>query len=183
MKTFKLLALLALTITLTTGCAKPFYDTDDEDVCATVDMSAKEVAVPSYDDEAVTEAGAGAGGTAVATFVPATAPVLQNVYFDFDQHTLTEQARAILDENARYLQINANASITISGHCDERGSDEYNLALGERRAIASGNYIASMGIAPQRIGVISYGEEKPVDSASNEAAWAANRRAEFTPGF
>ncbi|MEA3464419.1 MAG: peptidoglycan-associated lipoprotein Pal [Thermodesulfobacteriota bacterium] len=185
MKTFKLLALLALTITLTTGCAKPFADTDDEDVCATVDISAEEGAVPSFDDEAVTETegGAGAGSPAISSFVPATAPVLQNVYFDFDQHTLTEQARAILEENAHYLQINANANIVIAGHCDERGSDEYNLALGERRAIASGNYLAAMGISPQRIGVISYGEEKPVDSASNEAAWAANRRAEFTPGF
>lgn len=178
MKTFKLLALVALTIMLTTGCAKMGFDTEDDDVCATVDVSSEEVAVPSFNDEAVSEP---TPATVYAQEV--TAPILQNVHFNFDQHTLTEQARAILDENARYLQFNTNANVTISGHCDERGSDEYNLALGERRAIASQDYLVSMGISPQRINTISYGEEKPLDTANNEEAWAINRRAEFTSRF
>lgn len=181
MKTFKFLALLALTIMLTTGCAKPTTDTVGDEVCEIVEISTTDDSVPSFKDEPVTEPAPAIAYVPVAA--PVAAPILQNVHFDFDQHTLTGQARAILDENARYLQINANANIAISGHCDERGSDEYNLALGERRAIASQDYLVSMGISPQRISTISYGEEKPLDTASSEEAWAMNRRAEFTPQF
>lgn len=176
MKIFKLLALLALSILLTTGCASLTADTSGE-ACETIITEPTPV-VPTYKDEPVM-------APVVAPVVaPAiAAPVLQNIHFDFDQHTLTEQARTILDENTRYLQTNAAATITISGHCDERGSDEYNLALGERRAFAARDYLVSMGISPDRINTISYGEEKPLDMASNEEAWAKNRRAEFTPQF
>ncbi|MDY0190843.1 MAG: peptidoglycan-associated lipoprotein Pal [Desulfuromonas sp.] len=180
MKTIKLLALVALVALLSTGCAGLMQD-EPEDACEVTQMgeTAAPAAVPSYSDAAVTEAPA----VVEPEVVPVAAPVLQNINFDFDQHLLSEQARAILDENARYLQINNTASVVVSGYCDERGSDEYNLALGERRAIAAANYLVSMGISPQRISTISYGEEKPLDPASTEAAWAMNRRAEFTPQF
>lgn len=176
MKTLKLLSLLALSVLLTTGCANLKTDTAGE-VCDTT-VTAPTPVVPTYNDEPVIAPVA----APVAASVVA-APVLQNVLFGFDQHILTEQARTILDENTRYLQVNSGATVTISGHCDERGSDEYNLALGERRAFAARDYLVSMGISPQRINTISYGEEKPFDMASSEEAWAKNRRAEFTPQF
>ncbi len=177
MKTMKLLLLCALIAFLTTGCASKTAGDKEDEGCEITDTATNCGGdVPSYQDSAVTDGGAGvASDVAVA--------VLQNINFDFDQHVLSEQARMILDENARYLQENINANVLISGHCDERGSDEYNLALGERRAFAARDYLISMGISPQRIGTISYGEEKPLDISGTEAAWATNRRAEFAPQF
>ncbi|MBW2185992.1 MAG: peptidoglycan-associated lipoprotein Pal [Deltaproteobacteria bacterium] len=176
MKTFKLLSLMALSILLTTGCASLTADTAG-DACETI-VTAPTPVVPTYEDEAVIVPVV----APIAVPVVAT-PILQNVHFAFDQHTLSSQARTILDENTRYLQVNSSATVTISGHCDERGSDEYNLALGERRAFAARDYLTSMGISSQRINTISYGEEKPLDMAGSEEAWAKNRRAEFTPQF
>ena len=104
---------------------------------------------------------------------------LERIYFDFDQFTLSAESRRVLGENAKYLNANSAAQIVIEGHCDERGSDEYNLALGESRALAAKSYLISLGISANRLSVISYGEEKPLVSGSNEDAWAQNRRAEF----
>ncbi|MFQ5639344.1 MAG: peptidoglycan-associated lipoprotein Pal [bacterium] len=105
--------------------------------------------------------------------------VLRTIYYSFDRADLNPQARAILAENARKLERNPNIYIRIEGHCDERGTVEYNLALGERRALAARNYMINYGIAPGRITIISYGKERPVDTRDTEAAWASNRRAEF----
>ena len=102
-----------------------------------------------------------------------------NIYFDFDQFTLSAESRQTLGDNAKYLQANSGVQIVIEGHCDERGSDEYNLALGESRALAAKNYLVSLGISPARLSVISYGEEKPAVMGADEEAWAKNRRAEF----
>ena len=104
---------------------------------------------------------------------------MENVYFDFDQFTLSAAARDTLAGNAKYLKMNDGVQVVIEGHCDERGSDEYNLALGESRAIAAKNYLVSLGVSAKRLSVISYGEEKPAMKGSNESAWAKNRRAEF----
>jgi peptidoglycan-associated lipoprotein len=104
---------------------------------------------------------------------------LQRIFFDFDQYVLTPQAREILAGNAAYLKANPEVSVRIEGHCDERGSDEYNLSLGERRAQSAQKYLISLGIDSSRLDVISYGEEKPLDPGNNEEAWAKNRRAEF----
>jgi peptidoglycan-associated lipoprotein len=104
---------------------------------------------------------------------------LKQIYFDFDQFTLSADARKVLGNNAKYLKMNGDAKIVIEGHCDERGSDEYNLALGESRALAAKSYLVSLGISAKRLSVISYGEEKPAAKGSNESAWAKNRRAEF----
>jgi peptidoglycan-associated lipoprotein len=104
---------------------------------------------------------------------------LKRISFDFDQFTLSAEARSILGENAKYLQANSGTKVVIEGHCDERGSDEYNLALGESRALAAKSYLISLGISAKRLSVISYGEEKPLSNASGESAWAQNRRAEF----
>jgi peptidoglycan-associated lipoprotein len=104
---------------------------------------------------------------------------LERVHFEFDQFTLTDEARATLNRNAAYLRANDGFKVVIEGHTDERGSDEYNLALGERRASAARQYLVSLGVDGSRLSIISFGEEKPLVDQSNEQAWAQNRRAEF----
>lgn len=104
---------------------------------------------------------------------------LARIHFAYNDFTLDEPARVTLEQNAVYLRKNAGLKVVIEGHCDERGSDEYNLALGERRAVAAKNYLVSLGIAADRLAVISYGEEQPRVKATGEEAWAQNRRAEF----
>jgi peptidoglycan-associated lipoprotein len=104
---------------------------------------------------------------------------LERIHFDYNQFTLDSQARMTLEKNAVYLRSNPALKVVIEGHCDDRGSDEYNLALGERRAVAARNYLVSLGIAAERLTIISYGEEQPLVAAANEEAWAKNRRAEF----
>ena len=104
---------------------------------------------------------------------------LERVYFPFDQFALTNEARRVLDANATILKSYPALKVSIEGHCDSRGSDEYNLALGERRAHVVKNYLVSLGVASDRFETISYGEELPADSAMTESAWAMNRRAEF----
>ena len=104
---------------------------------------------------------------------------MQRIHFDFDQFTLSNEARQTLGANAKYLQAMSDVKVVIEGHCDERGSDEYNLALGESRALAAKNYLISLGVSAKRLSVISYGEEKALVDAHNEDAWAQNRRAEF----
>lgn len=105
--------------------------------------------------------------------------VLKDINFDFDRYDLTEQAKAILVKNAEWLKKNPQIKIIIEGHCDERGSEEYNLALGQKRAQSVRDYMVSLGISPARIKIISYGESMPLDPGSNEEAWAKNRRAHF----
>lgn len=104
---------------------------------------------------------------------------LENVYFDFDKSDLRPDARATLEKNAEWIKNNPGVKIQIEGHCDERGTEEYNLALGERRANAVKNYLVSLGVDPDRLYTISYGEELPADPGHNEEAWAKNRRAHF----
>jgi len=101
------------------------------------------------------------------------------IYFDYDRSDLNENARTVLTQIADVLKPNPSYSLDISGHCDERGTIEYNLALGERRARSAKKFLVALGIAGDRISTISYGEEEPVDPRSNEAAWGKNRRDEF----
>ncbi len=104
---------------------------------------------------------------------------LQPAYFVFDSAELSAEARSALDADAAILKKYPTWVVTIEGHCDERGTAEYNLALGERRAVAAQAYLVSLAIAPSRLRTVSYGKEFPFDPASNEAAWAKNRRAHF----
>jgi peptidoglycan-associated lipoprotein len=101
------------------------------------------------------------------------------IHFDFDKSNLRPDAQATLREQAAYLQAYPRAKVVIEGHCDERGTTEYNLALGDRRANSTKAFLVNLGIAESRMTTISYGEERPLDSGSNEAAWAKNRRAQF----
>ena len=103
----------------------------------------------------------------------------QDINFDFDQYDLRTDARTILDRKASFLNQNSSVRVQIEGHCDERGTNEYNLALGERRANAAKQYLTTAGISAGRLSTISYGEERPLDPGHNEAAWARNRRDHF----
>jgi peptidoglycan-associated lipoprotein len=103
----------------------------------------------------------------------------QDILFDFDKYDLRPDARAILDRKVGFLNENASVRSQIEGHCDERGTNAYNLALGERRANAAKQYLTNAGVSAGRLSTISYGEERPLDPGHNEAAWARNRRAHF----
>jgi peptidoglycan-associated lipoprotein len=105
--------------------------------------------------------------------------VLETVYFDFDKSDLTDETRAALRANAEWLRGHSSYGVVIEGHCDERGTIEYNLALGQRRAQTVRDYLTSLGVQGSRMRTKSYGEERPVDPGHTEEAWARNRRAEF----
>jgi peptidoglycan-associated lipoprotein len=104
---------------------------------------------------------------------------LGDIHFEYDSAALTDEARGILEKHALWLQGQRDVRVTIEGHCDERGTVEYNLALGEQRARATREYLASLGVAAPRLRVVSYGKERPLDPGSDEAAHARNRRAHF----
>jgi peptidoglycan-associated lipoprotein len=101
------------------------------------------------------------------------------IYFDYDKYAISPESRETLKKVADWLNANSKANLIIEGNADERGTAEYNLALGERRANSAKNYLADLGIDKNRISIISYGKEKPVDSGHTEEAWAKNRNAQF----
>jgi peptidoglycan-associated lipoprotein len=103
----------------------------------------------------------------------------EDIYFEFDSSVLLPMAREVLSRKAQWLRENPNASIIIEGHCDERGTNAYNIALGERRAESAKSFLVDLGVDQVRLTTISYGEERPVDPGHNEEAWAKNRRAHF----
>jgi len=103
----------------------------------------------------------------------------EDVYFEFDSIRLAPQAQEILTQKAKWLRANPAAKITIEGHCDNRGTNEYNLALGEGRAQSAREFLVDLGIAASRLNTISYGEERPIDHAQTDEGWAKNRRAHF----
>ena len=104
---------------------------------------------------------------------------LKDIHFKFDQYDLDNNSRAILERNADYLKHNLSLQIEVQGHCDERGTNNYNIALGERRAHSTKKYLVSQGVDSRRVHVISFGEEKPFCFDSNETCWYENRRAHF----
>ena len=104
---------------------------------------------------------------------------LKDILFDFDSSEISEENRQILADDGKWLGQNPDLKITIEGHCDERGSVDYNLALGERRAKSIRDYLVSLGISPSRLNIISYGESMPLDPGHTEDAWAKNRRVHF----
>jgi peptidoglycan-associated lipoprotein len=134
---------------------------------------------------ATTTPGAGAAttspsGTARPVVKEYTAvPELRDIHFDFDRYDIRPGDAKVLDTNAQWLRSNPNHLLLIEGHCDERGTNEYNLALGERRAKSAMNYLVSQGVQASRITIISYGEERPACTEKNEECWSRNRRAHF----
>jgi peptidoglycan-associated lipoprotein len=162
-------SLIGLSIAVLTGCASNATN-------ATSEPSAE---APT----SAQSAPASSSSTAMADSPASTATEAQEavkvVRFAFDSSELDAENTRIVQENARYLLANPNAKIRIEGHADERGTREYNLALGERRAKAVAKVLKVLGISPDRIETRSWGEERPVATAHNESAWAQNRRDEF----
>jgi peptidoglycan-associated lipoprotein len=107
-----------------------------------------------------------------------TAP-LKMIHFDFDRYEIREDAKPVLQADATWLKKFSSIKVLIEGHCDERGTEEYNLALGEKRAKSTMDYLSSLGISPDRMKIISYGKSQPLDNGRTEAAWQKNRRAQF----
>ena len=123
-------------------------------------------------------AGAGYGAGATGQKIAA----LPTIYFEFNSFTLNSASKEALGMAAQWLKANPNQKIQIEGHCDERGTTEYNLALGERRASAVRDFLSSKGVGASQLTTISYGEERPIAMGSDESAWAKNRRVEFVTG-
>lgn len=161
LRNFGRIALAAVFFGVLTNCSKKDV-TDDGGIAADSGAAAE--------GEPAASAGE-AGGVTSADLRP--------IYYSYDSYNLTSEARSILKANANWLQSNTAATIQIEGHCDERGTTEYNLALGERRANAAKAYLTKQGIDGSRVSIISYGEERPSDPGHDESAWAKNRRAEM----
>lgn len=104
---------------------------------------------------------------------------LQTIYFEYDAFDLSSSAQETLRQDAKVIEQYPDVKIQVQGHCDERGSEEYNLALGDKRARSARDYLVNLGISPDRLTTISFGEERPVDPGHDDAAWAKNRRGEF----
>lgn len=116
------------------------------------------------------------GGPAPGTQADLVVNVGDRIFFATDSYSLSTEARQVLDAQAAWLQQYPNLSVTIEGHADERGTREYNLALGERRANSVRNYLSALGIGPSRVNTVSYGKERPAVPGANESAWSQNRR-------
>ena len=188
--------LLFLALLTYTGCAKQEVVRKDESIAPAVSTKQPNTtptakpADTTTSSEKTTLAAANTapapinGQAAGAKSDPATMAAevgrqLEKVYFDFDSASLSDAARQTLTSNAAVITRNPNVKVRIEGHCDERGSDEYNLAIGERRAKAAAHYLKALGIGAERISTISFGKEKPAATGHDEAAWAKNRRDEF----
>jgi len=175
-----MLAALSLAIFVAGGCAKKEVVKSEEAVVPKAAPAKVEVPKPEpvKPVEKVVEP---APPPVMEQAQKASAPALtfEAIYFDFDKSDLTKAARDVLSKNAEIAKSGAGSKIQVEGHCDERGSAEYNLALGERRAKSSMQYLITLGVKADSLSVISYGKEKPAVQGSDEAAWSKNRRAEF----
>ena len=184
-------SLLVLGVVLT-GCAKRPATTQAAAPAptgaATMTPSTAAAPAPAPIAAAPPAAPAPAPAPAPATAAPTARPApaefaaiadLKDINFDFDKYDIRPGDAKTLDSNAGWLKSNPNHLVLIEGHCDERGTNEYNLALGERRAKSTMNYLVSQGVQASRITIISYGEERPVCSEKTEECWAKNRRAHF----
>jgi peptidoglycan-associated lipoprotein len=165
MARFKWLILaLAIALVLVPACAK-------KQVTPIVEKPAEEVATPPLISPPIDRP------PDVIEEKSAEGVALEDVFFDFDKYTINEEYKQVLVKNAEIVMANPSKKLIVEGHCDERGTIEYNMALGEKRARAVVDFCTTYGIKPDRITWISYGEEKPFDAGHDEAAWAKNRRA------
>ncbi|MFH0778072.1 MAG: peptidoglycan-associated lipoprotein Pal [Candidatus Eisenbacteria bacterium] len=165
------LVLLVAGLVLCGGCAKKKVVPTTELPTAPARAPAERVEQPTAQPEE--------GPDEVTEAANMVASRIEDVYFAFDDYSLTEKARTTLAGNAKLLADNPTVKILIEGHCDERGTVEYNLALGEKRALSAKNYLVNYGVDAGRISVISYGKERPFNPGHSEEAWAQNRRAHF----
>ncbi len=186
-----LLIVFSFGLAMFSGCAEKQAVVKDESIQEQKAVSAQAAPIKVTDDEAARQAKEQADREAALKAQAAkearekkNAAALndlniQNIYFDYDKSNIRSDAREILKANAEIFTKNSSATIVVEGHCDERGTTEYNMALGERRAQETKQYLENLGINASRIETISYGEERPLDSRSTEEAWAQNRRVQF----
>jgi peptidoglycan-associated lipoprotein len=173
---FGLIFLVCLTLA---GCSTPA--TTKPEVAATPSSPSpgkQEAAKPSPSKESIGTSSLDALREGKDPTTPASSP-LKEIYFDYDRYDLSADARETLKANAAWLKSNASARVEIEGHCDERGTNEYNLALGAKRAQAAKDYLVTLGIPAQRVSTISYGKELPVCREQTEGCWQKNRRDRF----
>ena len=170
------LPLILLAMLFTASCTKKMVKTEpapaaQSEVPKASDRSAVKADQDGQqqEDRLRAEAGEAAG----------TAFVEENIYFTFDSAILSDQARYILNSKADYLRTYPGVMVTVAGYCDERGTEAYNIALGERRAKSVKDFLVNLGISTNRLNTVSYGEERPVAMGHDEASWAKNRRAQF----
>jgi len=170
MKRTTSLVAIAVALTLTAGCARRNRELPPEPISESN---------PNGSDTATGDQSGGVTGAALpgsrADFIQSIPS--DRILFELDSYSIDDEDRRTLDAQAAWLTRNGNVRVTVEGHADERGTREYNLALGDRRANAARDYLQSRGIAPTRMQVISWGKERPQVPESNEAAWAQNRRA------
>jgi peptidoglycan-associated lipoprotein len=152
---------------------------DDELDDLATEQEMREEAMKRLDEEGITEEELEAARRKVAELSAQEGMNLSNVYFDFDDFSLDQEAKTALAQNAAWLINNPQREIIIEGHCDERGTDEYNIALGERRANSTKRYLIVLGVNGAQLSTISFGEERPANTGHDESAWSQNRRAEF----
>lgn len=178
----RLFVVLSCWTLLAAGCAKKELMKGEGEIAPA--PTAKPVQTPVKEEvvkeQAVKEAPTAISEeTALSSAAAQLQAALEKIYFDFDSFVLSAQARDSLSRDAKLLLKYGSAKVQIEGHCDERGSDEYNLALGEKRAKAAMSYLVTLGVPSSQLSFISYGKEKPADPGHDEAAWAKNRRDEF----
>jgi peptidoglycan-associated lipoprotein len=164
------------------GCAKKALEPVSTEIQKPQPQTQTETAKGPLDMKMETpESAQGTGTTTGKSALEQARIAFENtdIFFEYDSFDLTIEAKKILAEKAGFLNSHPTIKIHIEGNCDERGTEEYNLALGERRAKAAQDYLVFLGIASERLTTVSYGEEKPVDVGHNEAAWAKNRRTHF----
>ncbi len=171
-KFFHALTIAGLTVVLAGACSSKPTKTDD--AAATVGgENAQAATTPMVTDKPNELDPQGSDGGKIAG--------LNTVYFEYDQSRLTSDSRKKLADNAEWIKSHPNFTIQVEGHTDSRGSVEYNLALGERRAKSVKSYLQTLGVDAKRVTIISYGKEKPIESGDGESAWSKNRRANFVP--
>ena len=198
-----LLGLMILTIGLGFGCAKKTIRSDSAGYTpsrvepgpaearpeAAAPEKEKKLAEESLREESLREKALrvkalqdeAARREAAASEAASKSVSLEPVFFDFDQWSIREDQKEVMAKNSQWLKSNPNVKVRLEGHCDERGTSEYNLALGQKRAEGVKSFLEGMGISSQRMAPVSYGEERPLDPAHNEAAWTKNRRVDIVP--
>ena len=186
---FKGIVALSLPIMLISGCAKDQVKPDEGIV---PDKPAASLSTPKQEpidqsladkaaaDRAAAERAAAERAAAERAAAEKAITALKTIHFEYDSFLLSQESRDILYSNAEFMLKKYKGKVVLEGNCDERGSDEYNLALGENRAKAAKNYLLTLGVPAEQLSIVSYGEEKPVDPGHTEEAWAKNRRVDFT---
>jgi peptidoglycan-associated lipoprotein len=163
----RILSLLAILV-LVAGCANKTQDTGS--ITTDGNMPAATSTTPVPVDQAATP------GPTPGTQEDLVVSVGDRVFFGYDKYDLTTEAMATIEKQSQWLKTYPHINVTVEGHCDERGTREYNLALGEKRATAVRNYLVALGIEASRVQTISYGKERPAVTGSDETAWSQNRR-------